>query len=215
MPDPNLDPLAKWNLAVRAFSAIGTVTVAVLAIWGDWIRTRLVPPKLGLSVHNARGTVIPSANGPRRIFYHLKVSNSRPWAPARNCRVLLKAVHRRGPDQQFHPAPLPVPMQFVWAPSGFTPPLVNIVSEQILDFGHLAEGAPRFIPSLYVLLSDFEGFVGSEQSVRFSLQIEADGYAARQYQVFEVAWSDNLDEMAQHLRIREVTSEREAATGKC
>ena len=35
--------------------AIGTIAVAVIAIWGEQIRSWLVPPKLSLVAHNLRG----------------------------------------------------------------------------------------------------------------------------------------------------------------
>jgi hypothetical protein len=150
------------------------------------------------------------SGGSRVIFYHLKVSNSRRWATAKNCRVVLKEIYRRGPDQQFHQVPLPVPVQFVWAPSEFTPPMVNISSEQVMDFGYLSEGSTRFTPTLVVVLNDFKGFVAANECVRFALQIVADGYLAQSYQVFEVAWdgkwNENLEEMENSLRIRELNS---------
>ncbi|MGA2656698.1 MAG: hypothetical protein ABSH34_04165 [Verrucomicrobiota bacterium] len=101
-----------------------------------------------------------------------------------------------------------VPLQFAWAPAESTPALVNVASNQVVDLGFLAEGDPHFVPRLCVLLNDFQGFVGQNECVRFSLEIAADGCNSRHYQVFEVAWngcwSDNLDQMAQNLTIREV-----------
>src|SRR5437667_1237760 len=110
MQGPVFDPFAKWNLLARFLSATGTIFVAIVAIWGAWIRSKLVPAKLRLSIHNAKcavtrftqgvveGAAFQYANGPRVIFYHLKVSNSRRWSPAANCRVVLKEIYRRGPD---------------------------------------------------------------------------------------------------------------------
>src|SRR5689334_15773920 len=138
---PNINPFAPWTLVAQFLSAIGTITVAVVAIWGGWIKGKLVPPKLRLVSHNARGTVTQVVGGPRAIFYHLKLWNDRAWSPAHNCRVILKQIHRRGPDQRFNPVPLAVPVQFVWAPAEITPTLVNVGREQVLDFGAVLEGA--------------------------------------------------------------------------
>jgi hypothetical protein len=208
MPEITPDPLAKWNLIAQWCVAFGTLAVAIIAIWGDWFRSKVAAPKLSLSIHNARGTATQFTNGPRAIFYHLKVSNSRRWAPARNCQVFLKEVYRRGPDHVFHPVPLPVPVPFVWAPAEFSPPAVSVPSEQILDFGLIAENSQYFLPRLYVTPNDFQGSVGAQEAVRYSLEVLADGYASRQYQVFEVSWNgrwtDNLDQMSQNLVIREI-----------
>jgi hypothetical protein len=35
-----------WNLFIQLLTAIGTIAVAVIAIWGDWIKIKLTPPKL-------------------------------------------------------------------------------------------------------------------------------------------------------------------------
>jgi hypothetical protein len=120
-----IDPL------ISAAAAIGTVAVAILAIWGDWFRARFAPALLVLEPHNLTGDLtqfnpIPgiTMTGPRRVyFYHLKVVNKRRWISPKNCRVLLKSMSKRGPDGDFRPIPMPVPLQFVWAPAEITPAL--------------------------------------------------------------------------------------------
>ena len=207
LPPPNQDPYAFWNLLARIISAVGTLIVAALAVWGGLIKSWLVPPRLRLSIAVPRGTLGGFNSGDRVITYHLRVSNSRPWVPGNNCRVMLREAHRRGSDQQFHPVPLAVPLQFVWAPAG--PPVsVTVSSEQTIDFAFLAEREFHVKPQLYVVPNGFQGLVGKNECVRFHLQISADGYFTRESQVFEVAWngewSDNLDVMSNNLRVREV-----------
>lgn len=101
-----------------------------------------------------------------------------------------------------------VPLQFVWAPSEITPPVITISKEQVLDFGVISEGELRFVPLLYSYSNNFQGFVGPNDAVRFQLEIDATNYSPSKYQVFEVAWDGQLsfepEQMAQHLRIREV-----------
>jgi hypothetical protein len=199
------------NFLIQLSMAVGTIAVAVMAIWGDYIRSKLAPPKLIIQPHNLRGTVTRFTGGPRVIYYHLKLVNLRPWLTAKNCRVLLRAIHRRGPNHQFGQIPLPVPPQYVWAPAGFTPAVTEITKDQILDFGSLIEGETLFKPVLYFYPNDFQGFIEAHEAVRYSLEIIAQGYTAKRYQVFEVAWdgtwSDNLDQMSQSLTIREVSGE--------
>lgn len=211
-----------WNTAFQGLAALGTIAVAILAIWGDWVRARLVPPKLALKPHNIRGTVTkftsphPDLNDKRVIFYHLKVVNLRPWAPARNCRVLLRAMFKRASNQEFVRLPMAVPAQFVWAPAELTPPSIPLSREQILDFGILLEGSDHFVPKLYSYANDFQGRVHKDEVIRYSLEITADGYSTPQYQEFEVAWdgiwSDNLDKMERSLIIREVTEDVKGPT---
>lgn len=197
-----------WALLIQALIALGTIAVAIIAIWGDFIRSKFAPPKLAIQPHNLRGTVTRYTNGPRVLYYHLKLFNLRPWLSCKNCRVLLKAIYRRGPDNQFSPLSVPVPPQFVWAPAEFTPTVITITREHIIDFGALAEGSDSFRPVLYFYPNDFQGFVHANEAVRYSLEILADGYASARYQVFEVAWdgnwTDNLDDMSRSLTIREI-----------
>ena len=146
--------------------------------------------------------------GGESFYYYLNVVNSRRWALARNCRVLLREIYRRGPDHQFRAAPVPVPPQFVWAPAELTPIVINLAGEQVLDFGRVVEGASRFEPVLYSYPNDFQGFLSPDEAVRYRLEAVADGSPVGPSHVYEVAWngrwSDNLGTMEQNLTITEV-----------
>ena len=141
------------------------------------------------------------------MYYHLKVVNKRPWLPVRNCRVLLKGISRRGPDNIFHPFPVIVPSQLVWAPASFSPILATVNKEHVVDFGLVIEGKDAFTPALYSTPNNFEGFVRAGDAVRYELAIEADNFSSGTYQVFEVAWDGvwefEPEKMEKHLRIRE------------
>lgn len=187
---------------VEGFTAFGTVAVAVLAIWGDWVRSILAPAKLTLVEHTPEGDLTTFASGTRVIFYHLKVSNQRRWLPAQNRRVMLVGLSRRDSGGVFQTIPMPVPGQFVWAPAEFTFPVITVVREQVLDFGCVEEHGNRFVPRLYAIPNNFQGFVGANDAVRFQLQIEAVNFSSPIY-VVEVAWdgqwSDNPATMRLHL----------------
>ena len=202
-----------WSLLFGALAAIGTVAVAILAIWGEWFRSKFAGPKLVLVPHNFRGTdTTLSVHGGMKvqaykaIYYHLKVKNNRRWASVKNCRVLLRQLHRRGPDGKFHAVSLVVPLQFVWSPAEWAPTEQSFTDEAILDFGRLIEGTEFFEPLFYVTSANFQGYIKANEAVRFTLQIVADNYSAIKYQVFEVAWDgkfdENLDKMEQSLRIK-------------
>ena len=200
-----------WTLVIGGLTAIGTIAIACLAIWGNWVKFRLTPPKLRIEPHNLRGTLTRFTNGPRVIYYHLKATNSRPWSVARNCRVILRAIYRRLPNGEFQNVPLPVLPSFVWAPAEVTPPVIDLSHEQTLDFGRIVEGGNHFEPILYFFPNNFEGFVTPHNAIRYALEIVAEGFKSERFQVFEVAWdgawSDNLDTMGNHLTVREITIE--------
>ncbi len=197
------------SLIIQALIAVGTLAVAIMAIWGDWVRSKVSPLKLIILPHNLRGTVTIFTDGPRVIYYHLKVANRCHWRPAENCRVMLCSISQRGPDGEFRQIPMPIPMQYVWSPAPVTPPLVSISKEGYIDFGQLTEGGTYFKPTLYWYPNNFQGYVHKGDAVRYCLQVIADGYISEQYNAFEVAWNgewdDNLDNMAQNLTIREIS----------
>jgi hypothetical protein len=197
------------NAIINSLTAIGTIAVAILAIWGDAVRSRIAGPRLLLTAHNLRGSVVPLATGQRTVIYHLKVVNARDWARATNCRVLLRKLWRRAPNGDFQEVALTVPLTFVWSPAEITPPYVNLIKEHVLDFGIVVEGQDLFRPVLFSYTTNFQGFVRANEVIRFGLEIVSDNFVSPRLQVYEVAWngewSDNLDTMAHNLQIQEVT----------
>lgn len=197
-------------------SATGTVAVAILAIWGEKIRATLAPPKLAITKGELRGSattltlqgVVQPGGGTKTIYHHLKVVNLRSWLTAQNCRVLLKGLSRKDPTGNFQSIYLPVPLQFQWANEGDTPTRVIVTRESVLDFGHISEGADRFVPLLYTYPNNFEGYVGKGETVRFHLEIDASHYVPEKRHVIEVAWDGHWEfdvaRMERHLVIREI-----------
>ena len=201
-----MDGKSTLSTVLDALVAFGTVSVAVLAIWGDWFRAKLAPPKLELELLSDVGT--PTTLGQvKAIYYHLRVVNHRHWQPGQDCRVLLRSIARRGPDGRFYPIPLPVPLQFIWAPAEFNTPTTTLVKEQMVDFGVVREDQKRFIPNFYTTPSSFSGYVGPNEAVRFLVEIEAKNFSSKP-QSFEVAWdgiwSFEAVEMSRHLRLRKI-----------
>lgn len=188
--------------------AIGTLLAVIVAIWGDCLRSKLAPPKLGFELYNTRGTVTKFTQGPRVIYYHLMVINSRPWFLAKNCQVRLVNISLRGPDNNFRPSPNPVPPTFVWSPAGLLPMATNIAKEQIFDFGRVAEGASEFEPVLHFYPNNFQGRIAANQAIRYTLEVVGDNVSKVDPLALEVAWNgkwtDNLDDMALNLTIEKV-----------
>ena len=120
---------------------------------------------------------------------------------------MLRQLHRRGPDGEFHPEGLTVPLQYVWAPAEWAPALQTVADEAVLDFGRISQ-SDIFRPTLYITSANFKGFVTSNDSVRFSLQIVADNFVSSKLQIFEVSWNgrwaETAEDMSKNLIISEV-----------
>jgi hypothetical protein len=197
-----------WNLVIQCFNAIGTVAVSILAIWGNYFKYRLVPPEIVIVPSNIKGTVTKFTNGPRVIYYHLEVQNTRSWSTARSCHVRLRSISKKLTNGDFKNLPLPVIPSFIWAPAELTPPVINLSHEQTLDFGRVIENDDKFSPVLNLYPNNFDGVVKKDECVRYSLEVVAEGFKTNRLQVFEVAWngkwSDNLDTMSNNLTIKEI-----------
>lgn len=207
---PSSTPPVWWQILIQALTFLATISVTILAVFGDWFRNRLAGPRLTiLPSNNFRGAVVPRNDGRRSIYYHVLVNNSRTWAPAKNCRVLLCRIERRGPDGSFHDVPLSVPMQFVWSIPLVSPLQPTITKYCSLDFGHVDEGTAEFVPELYARTNDFTGGVHAGEAVRYHLEVASDSFASPAPHVIEVAWdgqwSDNLDQMSRSLTIKQVS----------
>ncbi len=196
------------NAIAQIFTAIGTISVAILAIWGDKIRAAIAGPKLELKLRDIRGDLTFRANQKRTIYYHLQLTNKRKWSPAKYVRVLVTGIAKKRPDGTYFPEPLPIPVQLTWAIPQFHELLPTIATNDVCDLGFLDEDAQRFNLSLYVVPNNFRGYVESGQSMRVSIVTSAHNYQSKSPFVLEVAWdgtwSSDMDEMQRHLVIKEV-----------
>jgi len=81
----------------EALTAIGTVGAVLVALFGDWIKRTVVPPRLDVELSNTRGLRIPvnllSPDGSQREsearFYHVRVSNMRRRSDAHQVQLYL------------------------------------------------------------------------------------------------------------------------------
>ena len=199
------------NLIVDIIVAVGSLAVAALAIWGQWFRDKLASPKLAISLHEDRGNITSRLGGPPVIYYHLKVKNSRRWAPASRVRVLCTRLLKRRPDGSFTLERLTVPVQLTWPFPKYTESVRNVVSEEVCDFGYVNKGDNRFWLSPHVTPNNFAGYVCAGEAMRVGLIASADNFVSKEPTFFEIAWdgqwTDNLEEMRNHLVIAEVNVE--------
>ena len=99
----------KINLVIHGLIALGTNGAVVVGIWGNWFRSKFMPPKLILTAHTLEGDPARFGSGARVMFYHLRMINQQAWLPAPNCRVMLRGLSRRDPRGIFQLVGLSVP----------------------------------------------------------------------------------------------------------
>jgi hypothetical protein len=194
------------------FTAIGTVAVAILAIWGDQVKDYFLGPRLTLSLVSESGDLTKRANGTRVYYYHLRVTNGKRRLPARGVRVVVQGISKRAPSGAFVQQPLVYPLQLVWTPMEPGEVERTIVQNSTCDFGFLDETSNEqaFRPAVLLLPNNFRGYVKTDQCVRFEVVATGQNVFSLEPIVFEVSWdgrwTQNQEEMKQHLVIRTVSS---------
>ena len=201
------------EVIASVFAAIGTVAVAVLAIWGDFFKYRFAGPQLELSLNNPRGDFTARTNQAHTVqthayFFHLKIRNRRLWSPAKDVRVLLQRIARRRPDLSFITEPLVYPLPFAWTPSELGDFVRTIFDSETCDLGFLDQNGKPFALSTRFAPNNVQSYVAAGSAIR--VEIVASGQNATSKPLFlEIAWdgiwTDDRDDMQKHLVVKEIT----------
>jgi hypothetical protein len=203
-------PWQTVEILASVFTAVGTVAVAILAIWGDPVRDLFLGPRLKLSVASPGGDLTKRTLGASVYYYHVKIKNGRRRNAATGVRVVVKGVAKRTPSGTFIEEPLVYPLQLAWAPREPGEIERTVVDESVCDFGYIGEQDQRFQLALILRPNNFEGDVKKGECLRFELAASGQNVFSFQSSVFEVAWDGawifNKEEMQRHLLIREVSS---------
>lgn len=209
-----------WNWAVQLAVAFATFLAVLAALFLDWFRARFFPPQLTLRLVSARGTPPVTAHvtspGQQIAFqtfsrwYHVRVENGRRMSRATETQVYLVAVG------------LPnAAGQIVTRTTGAIP--LKIRHEGIVRLGRIIgppvewdlcsvfrELQPGGIPvfELQTVVAPTDITVRTQQPFRMVLtlqarSIEADSNVLDVELSWDGQWSDDTDQMANHLVIVE------------
>lgn len=202
-------PCNNIETAASVLTAVGTIVVSILAIWGDKIKDRVFGPRLTLSLVDPKGDLTIRSDGKRVYYYHVKVRNGLRRNAGIGVRVLLKGMSKRAASGEFVQLPLVyrLPMRWTAMEPGDTER--TIADESTCDLGNLTQGDNAFRPSLLLTPNNFRGLVEKDSCVRFELVAAGQNVLSPKAAVFEVSWdghwTENQEEMQRHLVIREVS----------
>ena len=192
------------NLLVQIFVALGTIAVAVLAIWGDLIRHKLAGPKLRLTLLDAEGTVTRRRDGKKGRYYKLRAWNERKWSPARNVRVVLRSIFKPAADGTLTPQPLSGPLQLTW--QWIVPQYPSLgAGEEICTFANLVQGE-QFVLSPYVTPNNFVGFLKANERMVIEVAVVSDTTESEPLFLdlsWNGQWSDDTKAMCTNVVIKE------------
>jgi hypothetical protein len=183
-----------WRLVAEWLTAFGTIAVAVLAIWGDWIRNFFVAPKIEISLVDPQGDLTSHQDGRKVRYYHLRITKIGK-SVATNCRVVLRDVQRRDQKGQYHTVPN-IPLPLTWTPSWLGIYVQNISTDAVVDFGFLVKDSDKFVPALLggIAPINFRGFVGANEEVRYGIELVADNFSTKTLHYFDVKWDGRWDD---------------------
>ena len=135
---------------VQIATVLATLLLAVLAIWGESIRAKLVGPKLTLKLFDPLGERIDLSDGSEARYYHLNVTNTRRTAHANNVRVVLTKVLRSAADGSFPSESLTGPIQLKWQHGHSMPQYPTIGPAINCDLGCVVNGKGFRLSTLFV-----------------------------------------------------------------
>lgn len=210
-----------WNWWVSAAVAIGTITAALVALFGQAFRSKFFPPRLALKLSVPEGekarvclTWFEQGESKERWedarYYHLRVSNKRRWSPANKVQVFLIRMEEPGPDGEPQIAWTgDVPMR--WRHQEVFPPARTIGPSADCDLCSVVKG--KWL-ELLPLIAPYNLEVKRRQKslVVLSLQAranEADSAILRVQISWDGGWEDGAQEMKRHIVVK-VLDEQEA-----
>lgn len=171
--------------------AVGTLLVAALAIWGEWLRSLIAGPKLVVDVttpQGQRGLSAPGASAP--YHYVAAVRNKRPWALAKAVRVLCTDVHTKTNTGHWKREGFVSPRQLEWAHGD--DPKRDIVGEELFFLGRVPPDESVFSLTHYAFEPTYECTEITDfakgKDLRLSLIVAADNYAPKSPYLLEICW---------------------------
>lgn len=198
--------------AIQIIIAFGTLSVAILAIWGNWFQAKLAGPKLKLILNDPAGILLPNIENkeqPPARYYHIKVSNERSWSPARAVRVMITQIDRKTPANSYAPERQIIPLQVQWSHQEYHELLPTIAnSDDRCDLGYLNAGADKFILSTFFMPTYLKGHISKGESCRVYIKAFAENYESKKPLVIEISWDGQWEadsaEMQKHLVVKEI-----------
>ena len=204
------------ELTIQVATAVGTVGAVVVALFGSWLRAHLAPPKLVLGLKDVRGSKTPFRNRnesdggdwtTESRWYHLLVENRRHWSPVHGVRVFLLRMEEPDAAGQDRIKWLgSIPMK--WRHQEVHPFELTIGASADCDLFSVVK--EKWI-ELQPLIAPNSLEVRRNSECRFTVTLQARGVEAdsdflRVRIIWNGKWSDDTEEMGQHLVIEEIRS---------
>jgi hypothetical protein len=190
-----------FDTGINALVAVGTLAAALLAVFQDWVRAQIMRPNFTLTLANPSLTQERNVAGAKAAdawYFGLNVHNGSPWA-AKNCRVLLRALHRQRDDGERRIEPMTIPCPFTWSVLTADPRALTIGprKSERADFLKIVRSsdvppALTLEPVLAAYTFNFERNLSGGETAWYFVQIDADNLTSEECWVFRVTTGSSI-----------------------
>ena len=208
-----------WNWWVSLSAAAATLAAVLVALFGDWIKSRLFSPKLALRLRNTIGekTIVElqwqteqglQKRNEEGRYYHVRVSNQVRWPSANQTQVYILRVEEPGPDGELQvtwSGELPVQ----WTHQAIYPVARTIGPGAYCDLCSVVKNKWVQLHPL-IFPNNFPLQWRSAATLVVSLQArgnEGESPISRFQIAWDGKWADGDTEMTRHLVVKDVTRE--------
>jgi hypothetical protein len=150
--------IAQWIMA------IGTLLVAILAIFGEQIRDKCFAPRLIIALNSPQGEQVTESNN-QVIYYHLKIDNIGKTI-AKNVRIFCIQISKKKANGTYENMDMTAQEQLTWRFSNIygmikhiPPHQKNINIATLCDLGSVYQGSEKFNLAVYAKTISYPGFL--------------------------------------------------------
>jgi hypothetical protein len=213
-----------WNWWVNFAVAAGTFLAVFVALFGEWVRARVFPPRFRLGLVRKEGErtqLTALVSGVSTFiddvrYYHLRVSNRRRWSPATDVQVCLTRIEEPGRDGHTQVTWVGnVPIR--WRDQELVPLLRTLGSAADCDLCRVEKSKGLFLMPL-ILPNNLIAHRSGKCHLVVHLQArsnQADSEVVRIGINWDGRWENGDKEMQQHLQIDDtLPPEQDSSPGK-
>lgn len=128
----------KYNLYVSGAAALGTIILAIVAIFGGWIRRFFIKPKIDMTISKSKPYVeLVRENNPNESDetkfkkIHLKIGNKGRQTAINSQLLVEKVFKKRGDNQTYYLDKSFIPCNFLWFNEKESKPVTSSISHFI------------------------------------------------------------------------------------
>ncbi len=195
------------EIVILLLGVIGTWAIAIIAIWGDSIRSCVLGSKLELKLHDPRGEITKVKDGTPIRYYHLDVNNKRKNAKAINVRVLVTKLLRPLADGSFANESLNSPLHLTWQFPEHRPKFLTIGhNQESCDLGCIPRNG-KFGLCPYLLPAKYNIFLKAKEKIRIEIVAIAENATSNKVNLeisWDGKWDDDRETMKKHLVVKEM-----------